>query len=111
MLLFDTNQSGIIEINDEDWKSFIKTDHMSAELLKMRAMVTRDYDFSRKEFFRWKDLLYDAQLNLKQFQLVERGETYKDTNIEENENLILAFNDNFLKLFMLLAKELEIVYI
>ena len=30
--------------------------------------------------------------------MIDRGDAYKDlpTSIEENENLILAFNDNFL---------------
>jgi hypothetical protein len=43
--------------------------------------------------------------------MIDRGDAYKDSTIEENENMILAFNDTFLKLFLLLAKELEPIYL
>ena len=43
--------------------------------------------------------------------MIDRGDAYKDSSIDENVNLILAFNDNFLKLFILLAEELEPIYL
>lgn len=43
--------------------------------------------------------------------MIDRGDAYKDSSIDENENMILAFNDNFLKLFLLLATELEPIYL
>jgi hypothetical protein len=77
----------------------------------MRATVVKDYDFARKEFAKWKDLLYQAQLSLPNFSLIERGDAYKDNPIEENENLLLATTDNFLRLFLLLAGELSPLYL
>ena len=76
----------------------------------MRNAVVKDYDFARKEFSKWKDQLYDAKMNLVQFNLIERGDAYYDSSIVEDHNLILATNDNFLRLFLLLANELEIIY-
>ena len=69
----------------------------------MREKIQWNYDFARKEFAKVKDLLYNAQLNLINFSSIERGDAYKDNLIEENENLILATNDNFIRLFLLLA--------
>ena len=79
---------------------------MRPEVSKLRATVARDYEISRKEFFKWNNLLYE-----KSFEMIDRGDAYKDSSIDENGNLILVFNDIFLKLFILLAKELEPVYL
>lgn len=49
-------------------------------------------------------------MNLVQFNLIERGDAYQDSAIVEDYNLILATNDNFLRLFLLLANELEFIY-
>ena len=42
----------------------------------MRNAVVKDYDFARKEFSKRKDQLYDAKMNLVQFNLIERGDAY-----------------------------------
>ncbi|KAM3139804.1 hypothetical protein pb186bvf_008046 [Paramecium bursaria] len=110
MLLFDSNESGIIYIDEEDWKELLNSDLIDRELQQLRVTTQRDYDYSKKEYNKWKDLLHEAQYSFQQFNITDRGDAYK-SNIEENEYLIMAINDNFKPLFMQLAEQLEQVYI
>jgi serine/threonine-protein kinase ULK/ATG1 len=64
MLLFDSNQSGIIEIQKEDWVELSNNKQLKQELTKLRALISGDYEFSKKEFYRAKDMLYTAQIQL-----------------------------------------------
>ncbi|CAD8044009.1 unnamed protein product [Paramecium primaurelia] len=94
----------------QDWLELMTSEYHQNDLQKIRQSTQRDFDISRKEFIKWKDQLYDAQFQLKKFSITERGDAYKDSSIEENEYLIMAINDNFKELFLILAQQLEPIY-
>jgi hypothetical protein len=60
MLMFETNSSGIIEIEEKDWDALMSSGQLRSDLNKMRTTVVKDYEFARKEFSKHKELLYDA---------------------------------------------------
>lgn len=62
MLVFADHQSGIIEIPRDDWAELMQSDQLASDLQVLRATIARDYDFSRKEFQRSKEALYEAQM-------------------------------------------------
>ncbi|CAD8126994.1 unnamed protein product [Paramecium sonneborni] len=111
MLLFDCNEAGIIEIDPQDWLELMTSEYHQNDLQKIRQSTQRDFDISRKEFIKWKEQLYDAQFQLEKFSIIERGDAYKDNSIEENEYLIMAINDNFKEMFLILAQQLEPIYL
>lgn len=58
MLLFDSNSSGIISIQNEDWVELMNNKQLRIDLTKIRALINGDYEYAKKEFFKSKDLLY-----------------------------------------------------
>ncbi|KAL4470320.1 hypothetical protein ABPG74_011931 [Tetrahymena malaccensis] len=99
MIAFEANSYGSVYIEEELWKSFLSNRDTS-----LQEQIMKEYTTSEKKFSYYHNELNRAYKQLEKFEMIPREDAYMHI-FEENPCLIQAFNDNFLKLFQMLAEK------
>ncbi|KAL4502413.1 hypothetical protein ABPG72_012000 [Tetrahymena utriculariae] len=99
MIAFEANSYGCVYIEEELWKSFLRNKDTS-----LQEKIMKEYTNSEKKFSYYHNELNRAYKQLEKFEMIPREDAYMHI-FEENPCLIQAFNDNFLKLFQMLAEK------
>ncbi|KAL4470319.1 hypothetical protein ABPG74_011930 [Tetrahymena malaccensis] len=106
MVSFNTHKSGNIEIDEESFESFFKLPDWQHQVKIFQNQIFQKSTEIKKLFQKSKDELEYAFQNLPDFNQTLRGNAYDEKHLEENESLILAFNDNLIQLFKLLTERI-----
>ncbi|EWS75971.1 kinase domain protein (macronuclear) [Tetrahymena thermophila SB210] len=99
MIAFEVNSYGSVYIEEELWKSFLCNKDTS-----LQEKIMKENTNSDKKFSYYHNELDRAYKQLENFEYFQREDAYMQV-FEENPCLIQEFNDNFLKLFQMLAEK------
>jgi len=99
MISFSTSHSGNIAIGSNAFEIFLSAEEFQEEYINLQNELAIKYYKAKENFLGEKDELINAIRSFPVFSLIDRQDAYSEKVLEENENLILAFNDNFLLVF------------
>ncbi|KAL4502412.1 hypothetical protein ABPG72_011999 [Tetrahymena utriculariae] len=106
MASFNLHKSGNIEIDEELIGYFYKLPDWQHQVKIFQNQIFQKFTEIKKLFQKSKEELEYAFQNLPDFNQTLRGRAYDEKHLEENESLILAFNDNLIQLFRLLTEKI-----
>lgn len=103
ILLFGVHTQGNIMIPKADFNELIDETKVTNTYIRvLRDEVGRLYEDCKHDWLETKEQFYDYQRRFG-IKIIPREDAYLESLIE-NKNLILAFNDCFLELFMTLSR-------